>query len=505
MFRTILFAFILYWATIGCLYAQDIRPCGNTGGASPWLKHYQRNPDAWRKANDTLLFVPLTVHLAGSDEGFGYFPLAGLLNALCQLNTDFAQANIQFFLDGPIRFLPNTSWDSHSTILQGAAMMFANNVPNTLNCYIVTEAAGNCGYNLPYAGIALAKSCSGAGSHTWAHEAGHALGLPHPFLGWEGGVRHDNTVPPDFSNPAPEFVTYDYTLFKDTLLLDTLIIDTAWVERVDGSNCHFAADGFCDTSPDYLAARWNCNANRQSQQTQLDPDGAAFRSDGTLIMGYANDACQTRFTDEQTAAMRAFLFDRRPQWVSAQPPQPPLPSTPATLASPVQGQPSPHNATVLRWTAVPNATQYVLHLSRLVNFGVRDEFLVVNDTMLALGELLPNRTYYWRVRAFNDYHFCSAWSQATQFNTFLATAAKEPERRSAPVVFPNPAGSGQFIAFAQGPAPVRAVTLVSPWGQRMALAEQGGQWKLPAVAPGVYTVWADTGQSAFVQRLVIWP
>ncbi len=504
MWRTVFLTLIWLLTTNAYLHAQNLRPCGNTGGASPWLKNYQRNPNAWRKANDTLLLVPLTVHLVGSDEGFGYFPLVGLLNALCQLNADFSQANIQFFLAGPIRFVPNTAWDSHSTILQGAAMMFANNVPNTLNCYIVTDAASNCGYNLPYAGIALTKSCSGAGSHTWAHEAGHALGLPHPFLGWEGGVRHDNSVPPDFSNPAPEFVTYDYTLFKDTLLLDTLIIDTAWVERVDGSNCHFAADGFCDTSPDYLATRWNCNANRQSAQTQLDPDGIAFRSDGTLIMSYANDACQTRFTDEQTAAMRAFLLDRRPQWVSVQPPQPPLHSA-AALASPVNGQPSPHNATVLRWIAVPSATQYVIHLSRLVNFGVRDEFLVVNDTTLALGELLPNRTYYWRVRAFNAYHFCSPWSQAATFNTFLSTAVSELEQHSPLVVFPNPAGSGQFIAFSYKAAPVRTATLISPWGQCMLLTEQGGQWRLPAVSPGVYTIRADTEQGILVQRLVVWP
>lgn len=505
MRRAILFICIWLWATTAGLHAQELRPCGNTGGASPWLKRYQRNPDAWRKANDTLLFVPLTVHLAGSDEGFGYFPLVGLLNALCQLNADFSQANIQFFLDGPIRFLPNSAWDSHSTILQGAAMMFANNVPNTLNCYIVTDAAGNCGYNLPYAGIALAKSCSGAGSHTWAHEAGHALGLPHPFLGWEGGVRYDNSVPPDFSNPAPEFVTYDYTLFKDTLLLDTLIIDTAWVERVDGSNCHFAADGFCDTSPDYLAARWNCNANRQSPQTQLDPDGIMFRSDGTLIMGYANDACQTRFTDEQTAAMRAFLLDRRPQWVSAQPPQPPLPNA-AALTSPVQGQPSPHNGTVLRWTAVPNATQYVVHLSRLVNFGVRDEFLVVNDTMLALGELLPNRTYHWRVRAFNAYHFCSSWSQAATFNTFLSTLANEPEKRSLPVVFPNPVSRGQPIAFFDLSSPPRTVTLVSPWGQRIPLRQQGAHWQIPsATSAGIYTLLTDTETGLLLHRVVILP
>ena len=113
---------------------------------------------------------------------------------------------------------------------------------------------------------------------------GHNLSIQHPFLGWEG-----NTF--DYSLPTPTEVYYDYTYFQDTLILDTLIIDTAFVELMDGSNCTFAADGFCDTPPDYLSNRWQCKPDSQSIILQKDPNGVDFYSDGINFMSYAFNVC----------------------------------------------------------------------------------------------------------------------------------------------------------------------------------------------------------------------
>ena len=85
--------------------------------------------------------------------------------------------------------------------------------------------------------------------------------------------------------PAPEFIlSSSVTWYQDTLVLDTTYIDTVWVEKMDGSNCHYAADGFCDTSPDYIDYRWPCNDNLESNVTQMDPNGETFQSDGSLFM-----------------------------------------------------------------------------------------------------------------------------------------------------------------------------------------------------------------------------
>jgi hypothetical protein len=422
----------------------DINPCGTVGGRSAWLKKYQIQPEAYPKMNDTILYVPLTIHQVGADNGGGYFSTPRLLQALCTLNEDFAQANIQFYIEGGFSYLANSAYNNHETVVDGAFMMFDNNVPNTLNCYIVSNPAGNCGYNLPYAGIALNKSCIGPNDHTWAHEVGHAFSLPHPFLGWEGGVSHDGSVPHNFNNPAPTEVYYDYTFFKDTLILDTLIIDTALVELVDGSNCHIAADGFCDTGPDYLSNRWQCSGAGQSLVTQRDPANVPFVSDGSLIMSYAFDNCSFRFTPEQIAAMRANLLDEKPNLLYNQTPGEQVTGAPSILISPLENQLVQFDEVYLEWEAVANATHYVIQVSRLPNFlsGLTQEYSA-NTNSLAITDLATDRTYYWRVMAYNAYTFCTQFSDHSQFQTTQLTSVNSAGSIGQLSVYPNLLHAGQ--------------------------------------------------------------
>ena len=391
--------------------------CGSNQGRPKWLQQYQQSPESFRKGGDTTLYVAMTVHLLGTDEGAAYYSENTLLDAFCKLNESFAPAGIQFFLAGDVLYHNNSAYYRHATVLEGAEMMFTYNVPNTLNTYFVSDPAGNCGYNLPYAGIANRISCSGADDITWAHEVGHWLSLPHPFFGLEGGINWDDTTPPNFADPAPERVTADYTFFQDILILDTLIIDTVFVERTDGSNCSFAADGFCDTNPDYLASRWNCNGAGVSAVVQHDPADVAFQSDGSLIMNYANDNCQNRFSPQQQEAMRAFLLARRANWLSAAPALPPTTET-ANLTLPMDGGTVDSSEPLLSWEAVPQATAYLVQVSRLNSFppALTDNYLAGTNS-LTTDTLLDNRTYFWRVRAFNGYHTCTAFSTRQSFIT----------------------------------------------------------------------------------------
>lgn len=440
-----LFSLILW---IGCitLYGQKpANPCGTAPFKSDWLKKYQQSPEDYSKLDDTLIYVPLTIHLVGTDDGFGFFSPRELLDAFCTLTEDFEPTNIRFYIEGEINYLSNSSYLDHPTVLDGAEMMFENNVANTLNCYFVSDPAGNCGYNLPYAGLTVAKSCAGINDHTWAHEIGHALSLAHPFFGWEGGVSHDGSVPHDFDDPAPITVTYDYTYFLDTLILDTMIIDTAFVEFVDGSNCHVAADGFCDTAPDYLASRWICNSNSESSDIQTDPSGATFQSDGTLIMSYADDACSYRFSDEQIAAMRANLIDEKPHWLYDQSAEEPVEEM-ATLISPVDDEVVQFNNVLLEWETVPNATHYVVEISRLQNFPltVTDSYLI-NGNALTVSNLLDQKKYYWRVRAFNRQHFCTPFTEKESFETDNFLSVDEENTLTFFEIFPSRVRPGSSV------------------------------------------------------------
>ncbi|KAA3641690.1 MAG: T9SS C-terminal target domain-containing protein [Bacteroidetes bacterium] len=424
---------------------QDLSPCGTAPYKSDWLKKYQQAPEDYSKLEDTLIYVPLTIHLVGTDDGFGFFSPRGLLDAFCTLTEDFEPTNIRFYIEGDINYIFSSAYLDHPTVLDGAEMMFEHNVENTLNCYFVSDPAGNCGYNLPYAGLTVAKSCAGINDHTWAHEIGHALSLAHPFFGWEGGVSHDGSVPHDFSDPAPLTVTYDYTYFLDTLILDTMIIDTAYVEFVDGSNCHIAADGFCDTAPDYLASRWICNSNSESADIQTDPSGATFQSDGTLIMSYADDACSYRFSEEQIAAMRANLIDEKPHWLYDQTAEQPVEGL-ANLISPIDDEVVQFNEVLLEWEAVPNATHYVVEVSRLQNFPLTltDSYLI-NGNALTVNNLLDQKKYYWRVRAFNRQHFCAPFTEKESFETDNFLSVDENKYLTSFEIFPSQVSAGSTV------------------------------------------------------------
>lgn len=397
---------------------EALAPCG-TRGVSDWLREYRMRPPVLDRSEDTL-WVALKPHLLAKDNSTGRIATEKFLNSFCQLNEDFAASNIQFYIKDDWSLLNETDWYAHTTILQGIEMMLTNNVPDALNSYFVANPAGNCGYNLPYAGVAIGHNCSGANDHTWSHEVGHALSLPHPFIGWEGKTYN-------FSTPTPTFVTYDYTHFHDTL--ETQVpapLDTALVEFVNGSNCAQAADLICDTKPDYLSYRWDCDAQNMSPNQQKDPTGATFYSDGSLFMSYAMDHCQNRFSPEEIAVMRATLLTEKASWLTPAMLEKPIDEQPVAI-EPVQDQLVPNVGAFFRWNAAPNATHYLVQASRFASFSFKQLDVVTTDTFLTAGLLSANLKYYWRIQPFNDWHACAPFSESETFMTAPISAASEPD------------------------------------------------------------------------------
>ncbi len=414
----LLFSLSLICSLVFAQNSQDLFPCGSATAKLPWLKKYQENPAEYDTKDNEILYVPLTIHILGSNSGGGYFPKRSVIDALCTLNEDFVDTELYFYVEGEFNYINNSLWNNHDSVPQGYEMMAANNIENTINCYFLTDPAGNCGYNLPYAGMAMAKSCAGPDDHTWAHEMGHQLALPHPFLGWEGGVSYDGSISPNYGSPAPDTVLYDYTYFQPDMLYlyaDTIIIDTTAVEKMDGSNCSHAADGFCDTAPDYLNYRWNCNDDAMSTVTQLDPDGVPFQSDGTLIMSYAFDACSYRFSPEQTAAMRANLIDTRPELLENQTPG--LEPSELVLVSPINGEDAHYQNTILDWEDSENAINYLVELEILIgSSSITITNIETTESQITLeNDLSVGSTYRYTVRTYNNYHFCDDYVAVGEF------------------------------------------------------------------------------------------
>lgn len=399
----------------------DFHPCGTQDGKVQWLVDYQKDKQAFPRSFN-LLFVPIKIHVVGTSDGDGYFGVDKVLDAFCALNEDFAPSDIQFFISGDLHYIDNDNYYDH-TFQQGAQMMNQNNVNNVINCYIVASPAGNCGYSNYSRGIALNKGCLGVGDHTWAHEVGHFLSLPHPFFGWEG-TDSDH----DYLQPAPNWVGGEA------------------VERMDGSNCQFAADGFCDTAPDYLSYRWQCNGDSLSNQLQADPDSVTFRSDGTLFMSYANDNCSGRFSNDQMDAMRANINFARSYLLNQMDPLDPVGEAILNPVSPLTGETVDFFESVLfEWEPVANATGYCLEISPLPSFAlVQFRYHVESNSFLST-DLQSDRNYYWRIRPYNAQYTCEDISEKSPFTTGLLSDVHTIDEINNLFLHPNPVGLGKDL------------------------------------------------------------
>jgi hypothetical protein len=399
--------------------------CGTTGYSS-WLTWYHDNKSelALERGSDTVwLYVPMTIHFVGTDAGYGYYPKEHAFRIICDLNEQYEDAKIRYYLhpDQPFMYHANSYWYEHNWD-GGSEMIQSTKLPARVNAYIVADPAGNCGYSWQDA-IVMGKGCSGAGNTTWAHEAGHHLSLPHPFFGWEGNDW-------DFSQPAPQTVN-----------------NGILVERTDTSNCYDAADRFCDTRPDYLSDRWPCNGDQESVAIQKDPDGVSFRSDASLIMGYAQDVCSSRFTPEQIAAMRSNLQTEHSWYLQTDTPEPDIPAQAvASLIAPIDTAEVQFNDVTLQWEAVPNAQYYAVQIAIAPGFPFYIYNTVVeNQTTLNITEGLPNnRLLYWRVRPFSDWDVCMDPNQVQTgiFESRNLTSTNALERSLLVNLSPNPIATG---------------------------------------------------------------
>ena len=475
---------------------HNLNPCGHTNYKTDWFKNYLKSPQSYEKRFGDVLYVPLTIHLVGLNSGGGAFSEFLLMEALCTLNEDFVDSDIQFYIKGDINYLNNSAYYDHGDILVGAEMMFENNVDNTINTYIVDGAAGNCGYNLPYAGVALAKMCTNPEDHTWAHEIGHNLSVQHTFLGWEGGVSYDGSVPHSFTDPAPEMVTYNYTLFKDTLILDTLIIDTAIVEKVDGSNCHIAADGFCDTAPDYLANRWNCNGQSQSPATQLDPNGTPFNSDASLIMSYAFDACSYRFTEEQSGAMRANLLDEKADYLMDEYLPSDMNATELALDYPVSEETIHYQDIEFAWPEIDGADFYILTVYNtnpvLPGVLLAGFTTLVYNNSFYIDNMTMDKTYVWEVTAYSNTQFCSGLLSAQEtFSTANILSTDDGEDNSGVSLQPNISSINSSINLTSNKYQINSFKLMGVNGQQYSEQDVFGlsyNIDLTGISSGAYIV-----------------
>lgn len=428
----ILSATFFFLLLVSSLAAQ--RECATTE-YSDWLDKYQAGAIAPVPKSAMTQYVPLRLVFVGRDNGAGYVDPVQVMDGLSLMNEDFADLNIQFFINGNIEYLNSSIYYEHDNAT-GRDMMRTFNERFVVNNYFVGSPAGACGYYTAAAdGIAMDRDCIGGVDRTWSHEMGHFLSLRHTFHGWES-VDEISEVRA-FEEPAPATIRFNGSTIE--------------VERIDGSNCEDAADGFCDTAPDYLPERWMCNNNGVYPDSLLDPDSVRFAVAGRNIMSYALDACVAEFSTDQKSAMATNLAGRVglaqeevPAFAAAR-------GEDLLLISPENNGTAPFSDEVeLVWNSVANADFYIVQINSSSNFNGQVFYTTITtDTSLVVrdADLRARARYFWRVRPVNRYAVESEFGSVRRFrNGEFTVATIDPELDAALTVAPNPVRGGQELS-----------------------------------------------------------
>ncbi len=462
--------FILLMMKSISILAQDNSGCATVMSEQQmtWLRSLQKQLDhepALFKKN-TILYVPVKVHIVGKTNGTDHMRPDLVLEGICKANRDFASAGIYFYLGQPINYINDDDLfgGDYEAVYTTAADA---KVENMLNIYYIGYSPTFCGVYFPFPDVVLVqRGCAQIGSTTLTHELGHFFSLPHTFVGWEGG----NNLP------------------------------ISQREKIDGSNCRNTADGFCDTGPDYVSVRWSCPLSFNL----TDPNGVVFKPDPTFYMNYASDGCHQRFSNEQIAAMRLNITSLR-RW--SFPAVDTVASELPILISPIQNDSNINPESVqLVWQNVDGAIGYLVQVTR---YGFWEaphvNRLVWGDTTVSV-KLFDAWPFDWRVKAIMPGQVCYQFSNSQVFNTKpLPVGQRELGFLSADKPFPNPVKSGELIHLNRM-VQRGDIKLYDMLGKEIYTEpfEAGGKWLMLMPSEGVYYLQYTIDNQYFSHKIIVW-
>lgn len=378
-------------------------------------------------------YVPVRFWMMAKTNGDGRASEEVGLKTICELNENYLDQDIQFYLH-EFEYWNNTSVyndpQSFASVNTIKGKLLNTSSYDAINIFILDDAGGGAAayFQLPMGQngndwIVSGDNYAGDG-HSLTHEVGHFFNLPHPFNGWES--TQDGWDPAIHGNPV-----------------GTYSPDNVLNELVNGTNCQQAGDAICDTPADYMfpfPGSNQCTYNLDA----MDPTGVLLEPVINNFMNYGN--CNSYFfTDGQKQEIENSLYSPQRDYVN--PGDIPIldivDQTPTVIAPGSGETVETYNSVELEWSEVPGATHYLVKII-LPNVGT--DILMVETTSMLLTDLEPNSTYFWQVRAFNEYSTCKGFSSQKIFKTggtFTDTA--DVPNIDEWSIFPNPARNGGVI------------------------------------------------------------
>lgn len=378
-----------------------------------------------------VVYLPIRFILVARSDGSERVTETKVLQALCNLNNNFADQEIQFYIDR-IDYFNNSTVHSNPMSNIGFNTISGQMEYDAINIFLVEEAGGGAAaYFQPPAGafgndwIVCGESYADD-FETLTHEVGHFFALEHPFYGWEesGGwseAEHGNPVDVNSPSGMPN-------------------------ELADGSNCEDAGDMVCDTPADYMfpfpgpdGCTYNLNV--------MDPTGALINPDITNFMNYG--ACSNddyHFTDGQKEVVQNSLNSSSRNYIPKNyvPNLNEVTSSPTTITPQNLETVETYNSVYLEWTSVPNAESYLLEV---VSSTDGSTIMILDNTSVLLTDLSPESNYFWKVTAFSEYSTCQGPSSQRIFKTGSDTVSDTNEIAALAdwSLTPNPIRSGNMF------------------------------------------------------------
>lgn len=410
MFRKVVLLFVCLG--FGRMAAQPGYPCGNDDHSQQqWLPRYFENIRQSQMASSprTTQYIPVAFQLVARTNTVGRAATWRALEVLCEMNELFAPSGFQFYLrKGGIFFIDHDGIFNDHELASNQQAMRGNRVDSAVNIFVVNQiASGAVGYyDSGDDWIVIRRDVFKSGNKTTTHEMGHFFSLLHPHFGWDA-VAWNAQI---HGNPAPAVASDGISP----------------TERADSSNCTTAGDMLCDTPPDYnfgLGWQQSCDYGGGA----MDPLGTLVDPDESLIMSYFQDSCRNRFSAGQKALMLAdFQNPARLFLRPAYSPQSDTIGATSLLISPAGGVSTAGNDLVFTWTKVEGAKYYYVEFDRSAAFSLAPVGMITTDTTITFTQnWLEDKTYYWRVWAYNDSYACAAPSSSATFQVSVVSGIND--------------------------------------------------------------------------------